>query len=166
MMRQPGSQNSPGGHGMSARTDTPLLALARGALAGGAATVAMSVPMVMARRLGLIDRQPPEQITDRVLHKIGTPVGGTELDMAALVAHEAFGAVAGAGYTLLRRRVSVRVPDEVLGVGYGVAIWLVSYRGLLPRLRLITTGRQVGRRRDTLMLVAHVVYGWVLGRLA
>lgn len=151
---------------MSARTGPPLLGLVRGALAGGAATVAMSVPMVIARRIGLIDRQPPEHVTHRVLHKIGTPVGGTELDMAAVVAHEAFGAVAGAGYVLLRRRVSRRIPDEALGVGYGVAIWLVSYRGLLPRLRLIATGRQAAQPRDALMLVAHVVYGWVLGRLA
>ena len=147
--------------------DTVLtMSLIRGALAGGAATVAMSVPMVAARRVGLIDRQPPRHITGRVLRSIGTPVGGSQLDAAAVVAHEAFGALAGVGYTLLRERIPRRLPDGALGVGYGIAIWLVSYRGLLPRLRLVASGHGTGGRRDLVMLAAHVVYGWVLARLA
>ncbi len=122
--------------------------------------------MVAARRLGLIDQQPPKHITGRVLRTMGTPVGGSQLDGTAVAAHEAFGALAGVGYAVLRQRIPKRVPDVALGVTYGIVIWLVSYRGLLPRLRLVTSGGPTGRTRDLVMLAAHVVYGWVLARLA
>lgn len=140
----------------------------RGALAGTVATLAMSVPMLAASRLGLIQRQAPKQITDRVLQRIGL-ADDVESDVArnALAAgnHLAFGAVGGVGFALLARRLPRRVPPVAAGVAYGLLIWTVSYAGWAPALRLMPPPADDEPARPALMVAAHVVYGAVLGAL-
>src|SRR6187402_3601437 len=75
----------------------------RGARAGLVATLAMSVPMIIARRVGLVAPQPPEVITARVARGGGMPLSGPSLDIATSIAHLAFGGVAGGPYALLTK---------------------------------------------------------------
>lgn len=139
--------------------------LERGALAGMAATVAMSVVMLGARRLGLIDRQPPEEITARVSDSSGRPMRGRPLEVAASLAHLAFGAIGGMVFASLLRLAGPVGSPVRLAITYGLSIWFVSYRHALPAWGLVRSEREAGAQRDAVMLVAHVVYGAVLGGL-
>gem|GEM_PF-3308579 len=143
----------------------PRSDLERAALAGMAATGAMSVVMLGARRLGLIDRQPPEEITQQVSDRTGSPIRGLPLRIAATVAHLAFGAVGGMVFASLLRLTGPVGSPVRLAVTYGLSIWFVSYRHALPAWGLVRSDREAGVTRDVVMLAAHVVYGLVLGRL-
>jgi hypothetical protein len=46
-----------------------------------------------------------------------------------------------------------------------VIIWALGYPGVLPRLGLVRSAAEVGPARDVTMLVAHLVFGAVLGAL-
>ena len=138
--------------------------LISGAAAGATATIAMSAPMLLGRRLGLMGHQPPEEITGRLARGAGTHVRGASLDVAAAAAHLAFGGVAGALYASLRR-VGPVAAGTWAGPAFGVVIWAIAYRLVLPRAGLIDGTERVGRTRDVVMLVAHLVYGAVLARL-
>ena len=142
-----------------------MASIARGAAAGGLATLAMSVPMVLARRIGLLDRQPPEEITGRLAAAGGMPTSGARLDIAAAAAHLAFGSASGALFAVLRRRMRWIGESDRVGLGYGVAVWALAYRVVLPRVGLIRGTERAGAARDAVMLVAHGVYGLALGRL-
>ncbi|CAN5728927.1 hypothetical protein BH24CHL8_BH24CHL8_11060 [soil metagenome] len=145
-----------------------LRAAGRGAVAGTVATLAMSVPMLAASRLGLISRQAPEQITDRVLQRMGWARGvqsETARDTLAAGNHLAFGAIGGVCFALLARRVPRSVPPVAAGIAYALLIWTVSYAGWTPALRLMPPPEEDEPARPVLMVVAHVVYGAVLGAL-
>ncbi len=140
-----------------------MLTTIRGSGAGALATVAMSVPILLARRSGLIDREPPHEITDTLTSRAGLSLGGSELDVASTLAHLGFGATAGAVFAVATRRVGGRRRRIGLGVLYGVGIWALAYPGILPRLGLVRTARQAGPARDLVMLAAHLVFGAILG---
>jgi uncharacterized membrane protein YagU involved in acid resistance len=149
-----------------ARALLMVLPLLRGAAAGVVATIAMSVPMVAARRIQLLDRQPPEEVTQELASDAGVSVRGPVLPLATVMAHVAFGASAGAIFALARPRVGPPSAGPWVGSAYGVLIWVLTYRGILPRLGLIRSAEQAGSARDLVMLWAHLVYGAVLGWLS
>jgi hypothetical protein len=138
---------------------------ARGAATGCIATVAMSVPMLAARRLRLIDRQPPEEVTGRLAAAGGVPMRGGSLDAATAAAHMAFGAAAGALFAMARRPLGALGEGAWVGPAFGILVWALAYRLVLPRVGLVRGTEHAGWRRDVVMLVAHLVYGMVLGRL-
>ena len=138
----------------------------RGARAGLLATLAMSVPMFVARRLGLIDPQPPEEITARIARRGGMRLNGTVLDVATGIAHLAFGGAAGSLYALGTEPAGPVPAGARVGFAYGAFIWAIAYLGALPRLGLVSRAGQGGWTRELVMLFAHLVYGGVLGHLA
>jgi len=139
--------------GRLTRVPQPL----RGAAAGVVGTVAMSIPMLLARRFGVSARLPPEVITGEALDL----PPGPRLDVAASAAHVAFGAVAGAAMSALPATRNGRLQSVIAGVGSGLAIWASSYQGWIPLLRLLPPPRKddPGRRRT--MIGAHLVFGVV-----
>lgn len=142
-------------------------AIARAALAGGAATAAMTAVMYLGKALGLLRQPPPKQITATAERKAGSaPSKGSKAGFTVLwaVAHAGYGMAAGLPYLLLRKIVPG--PSALLGVGYGVALWVVSYFKLLPALGLFPRPGEDSRSRSAVMVTAHIVYGGVLARLA
>jgi hypothetical protein len=147
------------------------LAASRGFLAGALATVAMSGVMILAKKGGLMGRMPPRLITRRVFRELGIwsvtmpPVE----KVATAVAHVAFGGVAGAAFEIARTRgfdgeASARrtVPAGIL---YASAIWVASYAGWVPRLGILPRPTRDRPGRQPSLVIAHWVYGAVLGRL-
>ena len=142
-----------------------LRRLAVGAVAGAAATLPMSAVMLGARRAELMRRrQPPEEIVDRAAQRAGIDADRSTIQPIAVVSHFAFGAAAGALFGALAR--GPRRARMAEGVAFGSAVWFVSYRGWLPELGLMPDGERDEPARQTTMLVAHVVYGLVLGACA
>lgn len=139
-----------------------------GALWGTVATLVMSVFMLAAREAGLLTEQAPEEITERSIERTTRrDAGGLSLDLLTSVVHLAFGAASGALYAaLLARRRGASVRESVKGTLFGTAVWLTSYWGVLPKLELMPPPPRDERRRPLVMLVAHLIYGGVLGALA
>lgn len=159
-----GAQGRPGsdrcGGTASSRT------VVEGMAAGVAATVAMSVPMMAAGRIGAMGGQPPRKVAEHALGRAGA--GDTsehEQNVAASLAHLAFGAGGGGAFAFVHRRLGLPVPTVVQGVAFGLAVWATSYKGWIPALGLLPPPERdrPGRRRT--MVLAHVVFGAVLGSI-
>ena len=140
--------------------------LGAGAVAGSLATVAMSAVMFGAKRLGLMGEMPPEKITARFLDRLGwtSRSGGTQ-DLMAAIAHVGFGAAAGSLFAILERRFRPPAPPVLAGVVFGTGVWLISYQGWVPALGLMAPPSRDRPGRPQSMLVAHLVFGSVLGAL-
>lgn len=143
---------------------TRTSALATGATGGAIATVAMSAIMVAGDRMGLMGEQPPMAITRAALVDAGVDRPSAPARLIAPLAHLAFGATAGLIYGLIRRLVP-RVPGGLLGLMFGLGVWVVSYRGWIPAMGILPQPEDDRPGRPAVMVVAHIVFGIVLGRL-
>jgi uncharacterized membrane protein YagU involved in acid resistance len=139
-----------------------------GAIAGLAATAAMTVAAdAMFKRLPEGDRYPlpPRELTEHIVANVGAERELSEptLQLATLISHFGFGAVAGCLYATAVG--TQRLPPVLGGIGYGLAIWTTSYLGWIPALRLLRPATHHPAPRNALMITAHVVWGSVLGLL-
>jgi uncharacterized membrane protein YagU involved in acid resistance len=129
-----------------------------GALAGIAGTFAMTAAArAMHRRLPAGERYPlpPREIIEGALpvpSKHG--LDEQQRQSVTLAAHFGYGAATGALYALLRPRGSV-----LPGAAYGLLVWTVSYFGIMPGLGILQPAHEHPRRRNWLMIVAHLVWG-------
>ncbi len=137
-------------------------------LAGAIGGAAGSIPMT-AVMLSLFERLPPElryplpprEITEAIAERADAAhrLGERGLTWSSLAAHFGYGAVTGALYTaLLRRR-----PRYALATGalYGLLVWMLSYLGWVPALRLLQPGTRHPAPRRRMMIAAHLVWGAV-----
>lgn len=138
-----------------------LTSAGRGALAGSAATVVMSAFMLAAGRAGLVGRQPPEAIVRRAGALTGQEPRGRTADLLASVAHLGFGATTGAAYAVLPPPRSPVVRGVVVSLG----VYAVSYAGWVPALGALPPADRDRLDRQAVMLLAHALYGAVLGVL-
>jgi len=136
-------------------------ALTRGAAAGTVATAAMSALMLAAGRAGLVGRQPPEAIVRQAGRLAAVEPRGHLARALAVAAHLGFGAGTGAAYALLppSRRPLVR------GMAVSTGVYAVSYAGWVPAFGALPPADRDRAPRQAVMVVAHVVYGAVLGAL-
>lgn len=120
--------------------------------------------MMVARRAGWSTHHPPEEIVERALERVtGSTPSEQEVDAAAAIAHLAFGAVGGGAFAALWSAVRSPVPAPIAGLGWGTAIFVISYLGWAPALRLTPRAAADGRERPAVMVAAHWLYGAVLG---
>ena len=154
---------------------TLLRDAARGAVAGAAATGPMSAVMLTAGRLGLMGTQPPRRVTDAALDAAGVPASGPARDAVTAVTHTGFGALAGVPFAVVllaaaRRRRPPRTPATLpaaaAGVAYGLGVWASAYLGWVPALGILPRADRDRPDRPVAMVLAHVVYGAVLGAAA
>jgi uncharacterized membrane protein YagU involved in acid resistance len=142
--------------------------LLTGAAAGVIATLPMTLIMLALRSWLPRHEQrrlPPEQITAHLTRRTGLRrIFDRRNDgVLAWVLHFAFGGSAGSIYGVLS--AGVPLPKWLMGSLFGSLVWVGSYFGWLPILRIHGNGHEQSRRRNALMLVAHVVWGVTLGPL-
>jgi uncharacterized membrane protein YagU involved in acid resistance len=137
----------------------------RGAISGIVATVPMTVPIIVARRTGLIGTPPPVEIsanvaarTDLLPERIG---GGFPISWIA--AHFGYGGACGTVYAL----VTPTLPPApaVKGLVFGGLVWAVSYLGYLPAMKLYPAPDDDAPPRTIVMIAAHAVFGLALGQV-
>ncbi|WP_090934002.1 DUF6789 family protein [Nonomuraea jiangxiensis] len=132
--------------------------LVQGAVSGAVATAAMSLAMVAGQRAGLMADQPPKRITRAALPgRKHRPKPGEGVLGAA--AHVGFGSVSGGLFGLMTGGRHAPVP---LGAAYGLAIWIGSYAGWVPRLGILPPISRDRPGRQSVLAVGHVVYGAAL----
>ncbi|HEU0164917.1 MAG TPA: DUF6789 family protein [Thermomicrobiales bacterium] len=139
--------------------------LTRGALAGGAATLLMSVPIVAAEKLGFFQNPPPREISARAANRTDALPDSPEPAFSLVwpVAHLAYGTGVGAGFGLVRRMLPSS--PVVTGLIVGGGVWAISYAGYLPALGLYPPPSDDSPPRPVTMIVAHAVYGIALARI-
>ena len=137
---------------------TAVARLVKGAMAGVAATAAMSLVMLGARRLGLLGEPPPRRLTRQLLSPLGLlRPKRRALDAAALAAHFAYGGAMGSVFGLWPGR-----PSQGRGLLFGLGVWTANYAAALPALGLMPPARKDRFGRPTSMILAHLVYGGAL----
>lgn len=140
-----------------------------GALAGIVATGPMTVVMILLhRRLPARERYPlpPREITMKLARKAGVAheLNSEARDAATLIAHFGYGAACGALYAASAERVSASPAAK--GPLFGLLVWGTSYLGLLPGTGILSPATKHPARRNTLMIVAHLVWGAALAGVA
>ena len=144
-------------------------AMLAGSLAGTAGTVVMSAVMLGAKGMGLTGKLPPKRLAEHAIENMGgRPATQDEAHLLAAVTHVGFGALAGALFGLLTagfdpaRRIG---PAAGLGAVFASGVWLVSYQGWIPALEVMPRASRDRPGRVGTMVVAHWVFGAVLGLL-
>ena len=138
---------------------------ARGLGRGVVATVVMSIPMLLADRRET-GKPPPKRITEWFMGRLGVhEPSRTRRNLASTAAHLAFGAGAGAGFSILRAVLRTPGPPVLHGLGYGLAIWASSYKGWIPALGILPPPEHDRPGRQRVILACHIIYGGVLGAL-
>lgn len=134
-----------------------------GAVAGIIGTAAMTVPIFLAREIGVIRQTPPKEIARNAANQTGTRQHMThqEFSVGWLLAHLGYGAGSGLVFALARRVLPLSSP--ILGAVYGSILWAVSYLGVMPALGLYPLQQGAARRVVAVMLPAHWIYGAVAG---
>lgn len=135
-----------------------------GAAAGTAATGAMSVVMLAAKRAGWMGKQPPERIVEAGLDAAGVRRSKREQRGLSVAAHLGYGALCGALFAPLATKLRA-VPAPAAGVAYALTVWAVSYLGWVPALGIMPPAHRDRPGRPAAMIAAHVVFGGVLGSL-
>lgn len=146
----------------------PWSGLLAGAMAGSVATLLMSAVMLGARRAGLTPELPPGKIAERAIEAASDrDATETEEHAVASVAHLGFGASAGALFGVLGGLLRWLPDGAVAAIGgvYAAGIWVVSYQGWVPMLRILPPASRDHLGRVGTMVVAHAVYGVALGLL-
>jgi hypothetical protein len=145
--------------------DHVLEDLVQGAVAGAVATLPMSGVMYAAKQIGLMGEYPPRKIARKSMQRMGLRPPREVHGAAATMAHLGFGAATGVLYGFAHRRVGLPGPPVLHGAGYGLIVYAVSYSGWIPALRLMPKPKRDRPGRQPTMVVAHLVYGLVLGAL-
>jgi len=123
------------------------------------ATAAMTAVFGAGQGLDALAEPPPDQIVEAAAAKAGTtPPRPPARGVLVWLAHFAFGAAMGVLFRWLRP--NGRVAE---GVVFGIALWGVSYQGVLPAARLLPPATRDDTRRQAVNLLAHCVYGVALG---
>jgi len=144
---------------------TPHLLI--GALAGLVAAAPMGLFMTtMHRYLPRREKYPlpPRLITTELAERAGVKayLGGEEGRSAATwLSHLGYGAVTAAPYPLITR--SLPLPPILRGMVYALGVWTGSYMGWLPAFNIMPPATQVPKRRNLLMIAAHLLWGAVIG---
>ena len=142
--------------------------LVRGAVAGAAATIPMSLTMAAVHSV-LPRRQqysyPPTEISRRAAEAVGVPARKESAAHRALTLglHFAYGAAMGGLYNVLRDK-----PQQhrlLKGTAWGLAVWSGSYLGLMPAVRLYPAAVHWPHGRNAMMISAHIVWGAALAAL-
>ena len=140
-----------------------------GAIAGLGATIVMSAAMLAARRAGLTRTLPPERIAEAAIEEAtDRPARPVERTFVASVAHLGFGAAAGAVFGVIRHAAGIRgrVASVAGALLFANIVYLTSYQGWVPALRIMPPASRDDTGRVGTMVVAHWVYGAMLGALA
>ena len=141
-------------------------AVLRGMVGGAVATAGMSAVMFAAQRTGLLGRMPPRKITHAALDALGVRRSKDQEYGLTGLAHLGYGIGCGALFGWLEPRTRARhLPASLRGAAFASLIWAVSYAGWVPALGIMEWPRNDRPGRPTSMLVAHWVFGSILGAL-
>ena len=156
-------------------TDRRRRAALAGALGGVAGGVAMTVLITqVAPRIApkdMLPRTPAPMRTVRWAEReVGRPraLSRSSEQAAAMAAHLAYSALAGAGYGLARSSLQGArgLPAPAAGAVFGLLVWAASFQGLLPALGVKEATTAHPPKRWPAPVMGHAVFGSVTAAVA
>ena len=129
-----------------------------GAAAGVAGTGSMSLFLEALKSRDVIDREPPEIITNNMEQKASMKVApADDFDTRWIGVHTVFGASMGAAFGVARDRL----PRNTAAAGalFGAALWTAMYPITLPALRLYPKPPDDHQPRAWAIAIGHLIYG-------
>lgn len=129
----------------------------RGGLVGIAATLPMTALMTASVAGGVMPDQPPRRIVGHLLPGLDDPAAA----VVTVGSHALYGGAAGAAFSLLPLP---RRTTPLLGGAFGLALWAAGYEGWVPLVGALPPGHRDHRGRVATMVVAHLLFGVLLGR--
>jgi hypothetical protein len=133
-----------------------------GAVAGSIATLAMSVPMLLGQRAGLLGRQPPRVISDALVARfLGNDADEATRRLGTTIVHLGIGAGAGAVQQVARRTTRQPQPAAAWGAAAGGAFWTLNYFVLAPAAGLLPPANRDRPGRPPVMLASNMLWGAV-----
>jgi hypothetical protein len=130
---------------------------------GVVATGAMSAVMLAAQKAGFMGKMPPKKITGAALNWLRVRRGETTENAWSTVAHFAYGIGCGGVFGWLKAKTPDVLPAPLTGAAFGALVWAVSYFGWVPAMGIMPRPERDRPGRPTSMLLAHLVFGGVLG---
>jgi hypothetical protein len=146
--------------------ETPLGALARGAIAGAVGTAVMTALMVAEGKLKeRLSNQPapdpadgPAEVAERTVEGVlQRELPERHRDIAAQTVHWTYGTAWGGLYGLVQG--TVRLPVVLGGASFGTFVWLASHAALLPAAKLEPPLHQQCPSEVGPMIANHLAYG-------
>lgn len=137
-------------------TDPGRTDIGKGLLAGIAATLVLSLLMLMKTAMGLMPQLDLIGMISRMMGAAGTPVVGWAV-------HFAIGVL---GYGILLALLDPRLPGSthtVRGIVLGVVGWLLMMVMLMPMAGAGLFGLSLDIMAPVMTLVLHIIFGAVLG---
>ena len=143
--------------------ESPLAAAAKGAIAGLADTVALTIGMRAPQLLQQGKTQPQKEPTAKLAGKVAGGVFEQALDRETKATvgeaiHWSYGAGWGALYGLAQE--SLRLPRLVHGTVFGLLVATVAST-LVPSMGLTPPPTKQPPEKSMMQLALHLVYGWV-----
>ena len=138
---------------------------ARGAAASVAASSVMGGFLIAAHKMGALGEPPPRKLTRRILSLFGASNATRSPQVEAMTAltHLGYGAGAGALYGALASPLESTRSRVAAGAMFGAALWAVSYAGWIPAAGLMARPQRDRPARPASMVIAHLIFGAVLG---
>jgi len=138
--------------------------LVRGAIAGVAATIPMTLVIAAGRAAGLMRTPPPKQIMANAEAAAGMDGARDEAFTARwMISHVAYGVGCGVLYGVARPHVPGGRSNAVQdGLAFGGAIWAASYCVVMPALGVFPWPWDDDHTRTAVMIAAHGVFGVAL----
>jgi uncharacterized membrane protein YagU involved in acid resistance len=137
----------------------------RSIIAGLVSTTAMTIVMEQLFRRLPPDEQyplPPEEIaTVAEVNVLGRTLKSEQHMAWTLFSHFGYGMTLAGIYSWIAERLPFT--PVFSGVLYGLLVWAGSYLGWLPAFHVLRPGTEFPPARRRLMIIAHVVWGAVLG---
>ncbi len=134
-------------------------------VAGLISTTAMTIVMELLYRTLPRDEKyalPPEEIaTIAEIKVLGKPLNPSQHMIFTLVSHFGYGMTLAGVYSVIAKKLPFL--PLINGVSYGLAVWSASYLGWLPAFRVLPPATEFPPERRSLMIIAHLVWGAVLG---
>lgn len=154
------------------RTRKHALTGALGGIAGGTAMTVMMTkvgPRLLPSDV-LPDTPAPQKVVRWAQNQADHPqalTGGSKT-AASLAAHLAYSAATGALYGLARPALPPlrALPTPAAGVAFGLAVWAVSFEGMLPALGVMKRTTQHPPKRWPAPMMGHAMFGAVTGLVA
>jgi uncharacterized membrane protein YagU involved in acid resistance len=144
---------------------SPYLKLIQGAAAGLIATAPMTLFMRSAwKRLPESEQYalPPREITRNVIRpRRFFQLSPKQQTALTLLFHFLFGAATGSVYGMVEEKIPLDA--SVKGPLAGMVVWSGSYLGWIPALGILPPATEHPWRRNVMMIVAHLIWGLVLG---
>ena len=140
-------------------------AAVRGALGGVAGGLAMyGMKQIVAPKVIPEDMRregfAPKKAVEWAEQQAGHPNALTndQEEKAAMAAHLAYSAGFGALYGLVRRKAE-GMPTPLAGALFGLAVWGISFEGLMPALGMMPGTTDLSMKKWPPDIMGHIIYG-------